>query len=308
MKMDYDEAIKKEAAYFNKLFLKNYDVMDLHLSKRGKNPYFYWEDPNLEKIFVGKYLNRILYPFSKNSLKILECGCGLGRFSLELCRQNHHIDAYDISDNAIKHANQYYQILKKKSNNFGTINYQVRDLNKIILPKDIYDLVISHGTMHHILNSKRLIKETYKSLKRGGKFLLLENVGQKSRLVNIFNTGIGILFFFLKPLKIYYKFLEIMKLIEPNKLIKKSYKKSFPLSPFEGATGREMCNYFIEIFGKENVMIETANAFAHNWVVRIPGPSFIRYPIARLIKRIDNFLIKIGFVEGGSVFIEATKS
>lgn len=305
--MDYDKAIKKEAAYFNKLYLKDYDVMDLHLSKRRKNPYFYWEDPKLVKIFVGKYLNRILYPFSKNSLKILECGCGLGRFSLELCRQNHNIDAYDISDKAIKYANEYYQFLKKKSNNFGTINYQVRDLNKIILPKEIYDLIISRGTMHHILKSKRLIKEAYKSLKRGGKFLLLENVGQKSRLVNIFNTGIGILLSFLKPLKFYYKFLEIIKLIKPNKLIKKSYKKSFPLSPFEGATGREMCNYFIEIFGKENVKVENGNAFAWNWLTKLPGPSFIKYSIARLIKRFDDILIKIGFVEGSSFFIEAIK-
>ena len=68
-----------------------------------------------------------------------------------------------------------------------------------------------------------------------------------------------------------------------------------------------MCYYFIEIFGNVNVKIETANSFARNWVVKIPGPNFIRYPIARLIKRIDDILIKIGFVEGSSIFIEATK-
>ena len=304
MKMDYDEAIKKEAAYFNKLFVKNYEIMDLQLSKRRKNPFFFWEDPKLKKILIGKYQNRIIHPFSKNSLKILECGCGLGRISLELCRQNHNIDAYDISDKAIQYANEYYQLLKKKSNNFGTINYQVRDLNKIILPKENYDLIISHGTMHHILESKRLIKEAYKSLKRGGKFLLLEELGQKSRLVNIFDEKMRILLNHLKPNWFYKKMLKILKLTKSNK---KKNKNPFLISPFEGVTGREMCNYFIEIFGKENVKIQTTLAFANNWFVKIPGPSFIRYPIARLIKQIDEILIKSGFVEGNCVFIEATK-
>ena len=72
-------------------------------------------------------------------------------------------------------------------------------------------------------------------------------------------------------------------------------------------TGREMSDYFIEVFGKENVKIETTNAFANHWFVKIPGPSFIRYPIAYLIKKIDDILIKSGIIEGDNIFIKATK-
>lgn len=327
--MDYKDKIKMEANYWNFCF-KDANSLDFRRTKKSRNPILFWEDSKLEKIIRGKYHNRIINPSSRKNLKILELGCGLGWLSLKLCQQKHNIDAYDISDEAIQKANSYYNFFKKNSNNFGIVNFEIKDLNKIKLPKGVYDIIFCHDSMHHVLNSRRLINEAYNALKVSGKFLLFDHIGQKSRFVENFNYKLDYILdrrinldrrrkFILDNLFafIFKKLKQKKKIIDEEEIIKNKSKKFISkniikpqntlFSPFEDVTGREMLTYFFDIFGGKNVKFETTIAFASHWLAKIPLPRFIKYPLARLVKLIDYILIHTGFLEGEYIYIKAIK-
>lgn len=105
----------------------------------------------------------------------LSLGCGDGTLerhaiSFNICSK---FDAYDVSGKSIEAA-------KKQSKEKGLsdlINYQVADLNNIVLPPDKYDIVFSGMAMHHLHNLEHIFSELKKSLKPNGLFVMVEFVG-----------------------------------------------------------------------------------------------------------------------------------
>lgn len=98
------------------------------------------------------------------SWNILEVGCGEGKNSLYLAGAGYtNVNAFDISENAIKKLNR---IAQKESLN---INAWVQDLREFTF-EESYDLIVSFGTLHFV--SKRnwidFINEAKRNTNVGG--------------------------------------------------------------------------------------------------------------------------------------------
>ncbi len=304
---DYEKAIRLEAEFYDrKLHPWRRDYRTRH---RRKNPTRIWHDPDLDDITRGVYRKQLIYPSVSRPLRIMDLGCGLGWLSLELARQGHRVDAFDIASKRIEFAKAYYQEVKAKEKGVGEIDYFVDDLNKIEIQKDTYDLVLCWDNLHHAVEIERLMKQVHCGLKTGGRFLVTDNIGVQSRIVLMIDLAV------LCAIEVLFHQQSIVRAVSQR--LGRWFTRKPPSvdphdgmakSPFEGITGREMIDYFIEEFGSGQVNYETAVAFAGRWLPRIPGPRKLRMAITSFVMKIDHYFIRKGLVEGRFVFMQATKT
>jgi SAM-dependent methyltransferase len=153
---------------------------------------------NGEPISVTSFVVWVKERYIKS--KLLDYGLSLGcadgalerhAITLNICSK---FDAYDISGESIK-------IAKKEAKKAGLdtyINYQVADVNKIVLSKNTYDIAFGSMAVHHFLNLEHIFDELRKSLKPNGLFILNEFVGPSQfqwteKQINIANELLEIL-------------------------------------------------------------------------------------------------------------------
>lgn len=107
----------------------------------------FWEEEylNKEKSVFGEPSKEIIdiVPLLDKDARILDIGCGDGRNSLYLAKHGFHVDAFDISENAIEKLNY----ICKRDN--ISINACVSDILDYEFRYE-YDLIILHGVLQFI--------------------------------------------------------------------------------------------------------------------------------------------------------------
>jgi len=128
---------------------------------------------NGERVVIGstpqhieyEHLERYAYAkkFVKNKI-VLDIACGTGYGSAKLSEYGaKKVIAGDIFSNAIKYAKKNY-----KRNN---VEFKILDCEKINLPNNSIDIVISFETIEHIPNYIKFIQEVKRVLKQNGTFI-----------------------------------------------------------------------------------------------------------------------------------------
>jgi ubiquinone/menaquinone biosynthesis C-methylase UbiE len=115
------------------------------------------------------------YLAKKNSLTALSLGCGTGSKELRWAELEKfsRIDAYDLSPSRIEVAQD-----SAVKNGRGTlINYQVGDIQRILLSENSYDLVLAEGSLHHFTPLREILPRISSFLKPQGYFIINEYVG-----------------------------------------------------------------------------------------------------------------------------------
>ena len=104
----------------------------------------------------------------------LELACGRGDLALGIASAGFvkHVDAFDVSEQAVALANE-----KAAKRGLTNIKFNVADVNQIELPENTYDLVIFSQSLHHIENLEHVYKEINKSLTSDGAFFVSDYVG-----------------------------------------------------------------------------------------------------------------------------------
>jgi len=245
-------------------------------------------DRVMTKMIVGKSINEIIRTISmKKNAKILDICCGPGWMSLELARNGHHVDAYDISKDAIDIAKR---MLKENpfKENFGSINYHLADISQIELGEDTYDAITGMSAWHHLPDLEAFIIKAKKCLKPGGVIVTCDDVeqGLKESLLKRF-------FMLLLPVHGYTyseKIKAIYRRIKENTISEVPKDVCSPMDELQHSNGtvgdiaKIWYNDFDVTYDKKYYI------FALDVMRRLRGPSFIRYPIAYLLAQIDRLL------------------
>lgn len=100
----------------------------------------------------------------KSNASILEIGCGDGYGASYLAKHFRHVEAIDISDDAIRKAKAIY-----KQNNCTFKTYVGKKLN---YPDNFFDTVVSFHVIEHVKNVKLYLREIKRVLKDDGIFII----------------------------------------------------------------------------------------------------------------------------------------
>ena len=112
----------------------------------------FWEDEylNYDRATFGNPSKEVvdIIPFLKKDAKILDVGCGDGRHALFFAKMDYDVDAFDISENAIRKVD----FLKEK---YGLkINTVVCDAFGFKYTRK-YDVIIIHGVLQFVEREKQ---------------------------------------------------------------------------------------------------------------------------------------------------------
>jgi ubiquinone/menaquinone biosynthesis C-methylase UbiE len=130
----------------------------------------FWSDPEIGKKvddFQMRWLRRYVDQI-KPCQKVLEVGCGVGRFTVRLANRGAQVYGIDTSPEAIR-------IMQKKA--IPDARFEVMDARSLKFQDETFEWVFSITVLMHITEVQELfraVKEILRVLRRDGKAILLE--------------------------------------------------------------------------------------------------------------------------------------
>jgi ubiquinone/menaquinone biosynthesis C-methylase UbiE len=133
-----------------------------------------------EKVAQKKLHDQIVkYLKPSDTDKILDIGCGQGFVASDLAkRYNLNITGIDITPYMITRAQRY----SKRAGVSEKTNFFTQDYNNTTFPDNSFDYIYAVETLCHSTNLRDTLKELYRILKPGGKFVSLEYSLDPSKL------------------------------------------------------------------------------------------------------------------------------
>jgi len=147
---------------------------------------FFKQHPHLCDVEGSDYLFilRLLDP--KPNERILDLGCGLGRFSYPISKFCAEVIGIDISEYAIQQAKQRY----KDIDNLKFICMDVLDIDY----KDEFDKILCYHLLEHLTltEARSVLNRIFKALRQGGLFVLgipINDFKPYRRALRLLTTG-----------------------------------------------------------------------------------------------------------------------
>jgi ubiquinone/menaquinone biosynthesis C-methylase UbiE len=100
--------------------------------------------------------------------KTLEIGLGQGADSMLLINRGAKFNGIDLTEESIYRLKERFKIFNLPYESLG-----VADARKISFPDNTFDIVYTHGVIHHSPYMDEIINEIHRVLKPGGKFVLM---------------------------------------------------------------------------------------------------------------------------------------
>ncbi len=253
-------------------------------------------DPHAERIMNGPLYNRIFKTVSRaERANVLVLTCGPGNLCLELARFGHDVLGMDISEGAIEIARKYARE-NPFTENFGSLEYKVADLNVIEFEPESFDFVVAWDGLHHILELDRLLQQVEQALKPNGKFLFSDNIGMhwKSRLF-------GGALYFLLPTHLSYKS-KFKYAFGGARKVKEEMAKRSPFEEVNTDTILDLATNYFQIFEKS---FHTGVGFRAAIAGDVRFPPSVKYPFLRRLKRMDDWMVQNNWLNGDHVFVVA---
>ena len=147
---------------FNKYDLMN-DIMSLGVHRFWKKQFINWLAP-------------------LNNKKLLDMACGSGdivKLFINYTKNNCQIDAVDPNTKMIS-------IGKKRLKNYKNINWNIGNAEKLKFKDNTFDYYTISFGIRNVSNLNKALKEAYRVLKPGGRFLCLEFSKVKNEILNKF--------------------------------------------------------------------------------------------------------------------------
>ncbi|MHA2215345.1 MAG: class I SAM-dependent methyltransferase [Candidatus Hodarchaeales archaeon] len=113
------------------------------------------------------YLLKILSFNGFKNKQILEIGCGIGLDTSQLSKRGGILTAIDLTPNAVKLAKQNFKLNKLRG------NFLLNSAETLGFNDESFDVVYSHGVIHHTANIINAVEEIYRVLKEGGEAIVM---------------------------------------------------------------------------------------------------------------------------------------
>ena len=121
-----------------------------------------------ELVEAHRYTKEWHIPIAANfagtrGLKVLEIGCGLGTDAAQFAEAGADYTGVDLTDASVELARKRFELF----NLTGT--FKVADAENLDFEDESFDLVYSHGVLHHTPETRKAIAEVYRVLRPGGR-------------------------------------------------------------------------------------------------------------------------------------------
>lgn len=125
-------------------------------------------DTSYEDYFVRKFLQQ------KDNLKFLALGSGIASHEMAFARHGcfREVKCIDFSENKLKEARDI--AIRESLHNMA---FEPADINRYEFPRNTYDVVLFHSSLHHFKNVDSLLDKVHGTLRPGGFLLINEYVG-----------------------------------------------------------------------------------------------------------------------------------
>ena len=273
-----------------------------------------WDDQMMHKILFGDALSYILREATRTvPAHVLDLGCGAGWLSLELARSGLHVRGVDISEGQIAMARDY-GAGQAGAAGFGSLRYEVADLSRIVLEAEQYDVITAWGSLHHISDLDHLLHQVSRALKPQGVFLVYDDIDWAR--INHLWLGLGYLLIpGHEPIgqrlkKLFRRFTHGEQVILSASERKRLPRDTAEDSPFEMVHGADIIGLTEKHFQVMHLQTSVTMSLPLFFQIAKGRDCWVqrhRYGTLRVLKRIENALIRLGLAEGSMALIKAVK-
>lgn len=125
-----------------------------------------------ELVEAHRYTKEWHIPIAANfantdGLKVLEIGCGLGTDGAQFAEAGADYTGVDLTDAAIELARKRFELFDVKG------KFQTADAENLDFADNSFDLVYSHGVLHHTPDTQKAINEVHRVLRPGGRAMVM---------------------------------------------------------------------------------------------------------------------------------------
>lgn len=100
-------------------------------------------------------------------LRVLEIGCGMGTDGAQFAKAGANYTGIDLTEAAVELARKRFQVSGLKG------EFRVADAERLDFPDASFDLVYSHGVLHHTPDIEAAVREIHRVLKPGGRAMVM---------------------------------------------------------------------------------------------------------------------------------------
>jgi len=100
-------------------------------------------------------------------LKILEIGCGLGTDGAQFAKAGADYTGVDLTAAAVELARRRFELFDLPG------KFQTADAEKLDFDDESFDLVYSHGVLHHTPDTAKAVREIHRVLRPGGRAIVM---------------------------------------------------------------------------------------------------------------------------------------
>ena len=100
-------------------------------------------------------------------LKVLEIGCGLGTDGAQFAEAGAKYTGVDLTDAAVELARKRFELFNLAG------DFRTADAENLDFADNSFDLVYSHGVLHHTPETGKAIKEIHRVLRPGGRAVVM---------------------------------------------------------------------------------------------------------------------------------------
>src|SRR5438876_6640568 len=145
----------------------NTEACDTHVVENASNDQDFYKQFR-EHRYRTQWHIPLLVPFAEaKGKKVLEIGTGNGADGVMFASNGGIYTGVDVTEAALEGTRKHFEVMGLRG------AFQKENAEKLSFADESFDIVYSHGVLHHTPNTQAAIDEVYRVLKPGGRAIIM---------------------------------------------------------------------------------------------------------------------------------------